>query len=291
DAPSSVAYIAKQPGKYGYRECVTEQMISRIGQMLPLRLAQSKLVRLTDDPAAPDVRFLSRSFLVRNKTSLKHGVELVADYVGTTQLELQEVFNLGDKAAESKFYTLETVMCVLEWWGRTAEDKRALVEAFGRMLAFDAIIGAPDRHAENWGVIEHPNQPDAPRRLAPIYDTARGLFVDHRENKFLFAEARGDRDGYIARYAEKSRPVFGCADEPKKVNHFDLIRYGLRRFGRPLWGPVSQMVSAYRTDAVETMLQKEFGRLISPLRMMYVTRLLKYRVARLQRILEETRSP
>lgn len=291
DDPRAVAYIAKQPGKYGHRECVTEYMISRIGRTLPLRLAKSALVRLPTKSGDPDVRFLSRSFLVRNKTSLKHGVELVAEHVGSSQLEMHEVFNLGNKAAETKFYTLETVVGVLTNWGRSVEERRGLLEAFGRMLAFDAIIGAPDRHAENWGVLEYPGQPDAPRRLAPVYDTARGLFVEHREQKFLLNEARGRRDDYIARYAERSRPVFGCADGPEKVNHFQLIEYGVRRFGQTLRGPVSQMLSAYRSDAVEAMLRKEFGRLISPLRMMYVSRLLKYRVTRLQRILKETRKP
>ncbi|HEX9242395.1 MAG TPA: HipA domain-containing protein [Anaeromyxobacter sp.] len=290
DDPQAPAYIAKKPGKYGYRECVTEQMISRIGQTLPLKLAASALVRLPTSGREPDVRFLSRSFLIRGRTQLKHGVELVADYVGASQSELNDVFNLGNKEAESRFYTLETVVCVLEWWARNDEERRGLLERFGRMLAFDAIVGAPDRHAENWGVIEHPGSPDVRRVLAPVYDTARGLFVDHREHKFLQIEARGRLEEHVQSYAAKSRPVFGCADGPGKPNHFDLIRYALRRYRSTLRGPVSQMLTAYRSERIEPMLQQEFGRLISPLRMKYVTALLRYRVATLRRILEEMRA-
>jgi hypothetical protein len=50
------------------------------------------------------------------------------------------------------------------------------------------------------------------------------------------------------------------------------------------------MLTAYRSEKIEPMLQREFGRLISPLRMKYVTALLRYRVATLRRILEETRA-
>ena len=290
DDPNAPAFIAKKPGKYGYRECVTEQMISRIGQLLPLQVARSGLVRLPSPRDAPDVRFLSRSFLLRGRTQLKHGVELVADYVGSSQSELNEVFNLGDKEAESRFYTVETVHCVLEWWGRTDEERRGLLDRFGRMLAFDAIVGAPDRHAENWGVIEHPGAPESRRVLAPVYDTARGLFVDHREHKFLQVESRARRDEHLRSYAARSRPVFGCADGPEKPNHFDLVRYAVRRYRSTLRGPVSQMLTAYHSDEIEAMLRREFGRLISPLRMQYVTALLRYRVGTLRQILEESRS-
>ncbi len=289
DDPRAPAFIAKCPRVYGPRECVTEHMIARIGRLLPLKVAKSKLVRLPSTGPEPDVRFLSRNFLVPGKTALKHGVELVADYMGASRTELNEVFNLADKDAERRFYTLETILWVLEWWGRTTDEKRSIVESFGRMLAFDALIGAQDRHAENWGVIEHPSLPDAPRRFAPIYDTARGLFADHREDKFALIEREGRRLEHVRRYAERSRPVFGCADGPEKVNHFGLVRYALLKFRAQLRGPISQIVTAYRSSEVERMLEREFGRLISPLRMLYVATLLRVRYERLQTLLSETR--
>lgn len=287
DDPSAPAFIAKRPRVYGPRECVTEHMIARIGRLLPLKVARSRLVQLPTTSPEPDVRFLSRNFLVPGKTALKHGVELVADYMGASRSELNEVFNLADNDAERRFYTLETIICVLQWWGRSPEEKRSLVQSFGRMLAFDALIGAQDRHAENWGVIEHPSTPEAPHLFAPIYDTARGLFGDHREDKFVLVERDRRREEHVRRYAERSRPVFGCADGPDKVNHFGLVEYALRKFRRELRGPISQIVTAYRPDDVERMLQREFGRLISPLRMLYVATLLRVRYARLRALLSE----
>jgi hypothetical protein len=83
--PKAPGYIAKQPRVYGPRECVTEHMISCIGRRLPLKVAKSRLVRLERETGEPELRYLSRNFLVPGKNSLKHGVELVADYFAGTR--------------------------------------------------------------------------------------------------------------------------------------------------------------------------------------------------------------
>lgn len=56
----SSGHIAKK-GRFqaDARECVTEEIISKIGSMLPVRMARSRLVRVAKD----DVRFLSRDFV------------------------------------------------------------------------------------------------------------------------------------------------------------------------------------------------------------------------------------
>lgn len=56
-----LAYIAKHPHKEGSLECVTEYLIGKIGQMLPLSVAKVDLVRV--GPRDADIRFLSRYFL------------------------------------------------------------------------------------------------------------------------------------------------------------------------------------------------------------------------------------
>jgi hypothetical protein len=52
--------------------------------------------------------------------------------------------------------------------------ERRLLDGFARMLAFDALIGANDRHAQNWGVIESAiiaRQPhDSHRSSIPLVD-------------------------------------------------------------------------------------------------------------------------
>lgn len=122
DDPNCVAYIAKKGRRAdgGLRECVTEEMISKIGAMLPLSIAQSKLVRLPVRPHRPvDVRFLSRNFVRQGQQRLIHGIEIVGAYFNARTEEVEAAFNLGH--------------------GPTA--------AAGALILFDGVVGPADRLA------------------------------------------------------------------------------------------------------------------------------------------------
>ena len=67
------AYIAKVGHKWYPNESITEHLLTRIGQLLGLQMAESFLVS-----AHGQVRFLSRYFLGRNQ-NLVHGAEIFAD--------------------------------------------------------------------------------------------------------------------------------------------------------------------------------------------------------------------
>ncbi|MDA4132077.1 MAG: HipA domain-containing protein, partial [Thaumarchaeota archaeon] len=285
-----IAFIAKQPRLYGPRECVTEEIISLIGRQLPLKVAKSKLVRLpTPRGTGPDVRFMSRSFLARGQTSLKHGIELVADYLGASSQEMYDTFNLGQRTHERGFYTLEMILDVLKSLGRSDEERLGLQESFGRMIAFDALIGAPDRHAQNWGVVENVSDPRAPRRFAPHFDTSRGLFVDHSDDRILTAERNLTKMELVERYARRSKPIFGCGG-PATVNHFDLIEHAVSKLRPALRGPISQVILAFDPRDTATLLERRVGRIISPLRMSYILNLLNLRHQTLVQILQKTRA-
>ncbi len=146
--PDCHAYIAKR-GRLkvgGYRECVTEEMISKIGGKVPVRMAESRLVRLpvrAGEP--PDVRFLSRNFIRYGEERLVHGVEIVAEYFNAQPDEIATAFNLEDRQAEQNFYTVYNMVEVLKWFCRNDEERASIFDGFARMLAFDALVGAPDR--------------------------------------------------------------------------------------------------------------------------------------------------
>ena len=92
--PGTRGYIAKKGRmKADARECVTEEIISKIGAMLPVEIARSKLVRITKY----DVRFLSQNFVVREQYELLHGIELVARYFESNPSEVVTAFDLKDK--------------------------------------------------------------------------------------------------------------------------------------------------------------------------------------------------
>ena len=294
EVPGTVCFIAKRPAHWGPRECVTEEIISRIGRLLPLRVAESRLVRLPPRPGEnplddPDIRFLSRNFL-RPGEELVHGQQLYAEFLGVTQPQFVEMFNLHDREEEAKLYTVESAEDVLCWRAQSKECGERLVAAFARMLAFDALVGSPDRHAENWGIIQDPKHPDGAIRFAPVYDTARGLLGTHSEDKLMRsagAKRSSNRRDFLEKYALGSKPVFTCQKRAgERLSHFDLIEHIVRdeRLARSMAGPVRHVISRFDRDAVARDLRDQVGRIITPLRMELILELLEHRVAVLQQV-------
>ena len=76
DAPRKwPAYIAKVGHKWYPNESITEHLLTRIGQLLDLKMARSSL-----RSAHGQIRFLSRYFL-GPKQNLVHGTEIFAGYL------------------------------------------------------------------------------------------------------------------------------------------------------------------------------------------------------------------
>lgn len=286
--PDHDGYIAKKPKGSAALDCVVEEMIASIGRMLPLAVADSKLARLKVPTGAPaDIRFLSKNFIRRGEEQLVHGVELLAAFLSSDPDELEEVLELGDRKRESRYYTLETCLLILKQRARTDAERERLVDGFGRMLAFDALVGSQDRHGNNWGTVESPRNELAPIRFSPIFDTARGLFYDHREPQLEQIERSGRRSAFIERYALRSQPPFGCGQpEGRKVTHFELIEHALIELRADLQQPICAVVREFRMTDVERMLRRRFTRLITKLRMNFVLDLLDFRVRYLKRLLE-----
>lgn len=234
---------------------------------------------------------MSRNFLRRNEEKLTHGVELVATYLGARDdAELSEVFNLEDKQEERKFYNLDTLLTVLRYWSRNDDERANLLGGFAKMIAFDALVGAQDRHAANWGIIESVIDAARPRRFAPLFDTARGLFWNYPDSQLAGFDAEDAREVEIEKYAERSRPVFGCTetDAGSDINHFRLFEYLLRRGDETTTQPALAVVQAFRATEVRQMLNRKFRRIITPVRMAYIVRLLEVRHARLVAIVRNS---
>jgi hypothetical protein len=288
DNPATVGYIAKKAKNWGPRECLTEEIISKIGHTLPVRVAHSRLVRLPAEQGRYDeVRFLSEDF-IRPGEALVHGAELMARYLEVSPDELHATFNLDDPVQERRFYSVDNVIVVLKGAARTDAERRLLVDGFGRMIAFDALVGAPDRHALNWGIVEVTTKPAEQWRFAPLFDTARGLFGDHKDHHLDEKASGGKEAEYIKKYAEKSRPVFSCSARPggHNANHFDLVAYCLESYDMDIGRPIRHMVRTFSVRRIEKMLRSTFGRLLSPMRRRLIVGLLHYRHLRLKAIIE-----
>lgn len=277
-------YIAKAPSKPNStaRECVTEYLISRLGKLLELKVARSRLAILPGSGADWDVRFMSRVFLKPGTEQLRHGIDLVAAAFDMEKERLVQEIRPGEPE-ERRFYTVELVEEVLAKTGRTLKEAESLRRGFARMAAFDALIGTNDRHSENWGIVENVIDAEAPRRFAPIYDTARALFWNYSDAQL---EEKGgtprDRRHFIQNYADSSRPLITSGDATD--NHFRVVEKTLRTRSM-LPAALRELLAKYDPGHVRRLLQSEFGRLLSRIRLELIDDLLTYRYNVLVRLL------
>lgn len=274
-------YIAKGPSKGNSTpcECVTEELISCIGRTLPIKIARSRLAVLPGGKERPDVRFMSRVFL-RKGERLRHGIELIAESFGLATDEMVKEIRPGRKE-ERTFYEVDIVDEVLQKIGRTEKEKASLRLSFARMIAFDALVGANDRHPENWGIIQSAIHSEVPLRFAPIYDTARGLFWQHTE-RMLYegTTSESERVTYIEDYAKKSRPLITSGNE--RDDHFDVIEWVMGK--DQLRGAVREVIGSYNHDRIRSILHCQFGRLLSRFRLELIDSLMLFRYTKLRKI-------
>ena len=223
-----------------------------------------------------------------------HGIEIVGQYFDAQADEVEAAFNLRDSRSEQNFYTVHNMVEVLKWFCGSSEVELASIsDGFARMLAFDALVGAPDRHALNWGVVVSLSDRTLPRRFAPVFDTARGLFREHSDKKLAEIAAMDRQAEHIRSYAEKSRPVFGTASlSPGGVrcNHFELVECALRELPDELGHSIRRFINAVHLPRIEAMISKRFRRVISPLRISFLLGLLRYRYSRLKLLADGTTS-
>jgi hypothetical protein len=257
------AYIAKVGHKWYPNESITEHFLTRLGQGLGLRIADSRLMWVRGQ-----LRFLSRFFL-RRQQSLVHGAEIFSRHVGDEEF----VREVEENNASRDIFTFQVVeQAVAESFPEQAED---IIRDFTRLLGFDALIGNNDRHYYNWGVITDVTGSITPR-FSPIFDTARALFWNTPESGLLEAEERKQVGQFITNYVVKCTPKTGW-DGRRKINHFDLI--GAICQERPALGPILQELGGFDiVQTAETLMDGEFCNLFSERRRNFVVSCLEKRL-------------
>ena len=282
------AYIAKAPAPWkkcktrdqvGPLECATEYMISRVGNHLPVKLAESRLARLrTPNGSHDDVRFMSRYFLKRHQEQLVHGIELVAAAFDLAPTDLEKQIPPNQ---ERDFYTVDMVNEVFDIYSRPSHELYCqLRDAFARMMAFDALVGVNDRHPWNWGVVQNVVNRDTRPRFSPIYDTARGLFWNHSDEEL---QGRSS-EKLVESYAEGSKPLIAHPGGGRRT-HFDVIDYMVNGPMASTFGAsVRHVIGSFDSDECRKCLHSEFRNIVSRDRLKYVDELLRYRHARLTKI-------
>lgn len=204
-------YIAKFPGKMYPIESITEHLITRIGQALGVRMADSRLGLINGQ-----VRFMSRFFRNESRERLFHGAEIYSAYIG----EEKFIDQIGKARMEREMISVEFTHDAIEH--SFPEDFIGLIEDFVKMLLFDALVGVNDRHFYNWGVIQDVTGSSRPR-FAPLFDSSRGLLWNFYEHKVIAAVEYPRRmKDFVKNYVSKSRPNISLRSR-ECISHFDLV--------------------------------------------------------------------
>lgn len=166
-------YITKTGHKWYPSESITEYLLNRIGMVIGLEMAESKLAFINGQ-----LRFMSKLFRNDTEQMLVHGADLYSGYLGDREF----VEEIEEKQLARQFFTVSfTHEALRHIFPYHYED---IFLCFVRMLIFDAIVGNNDRHFYNWGVLKHLRTKHAPF-FSPIYDTARALFWNNADSHFL----------------------------------------------------------------------------------------------------------
>lgn len=263
------AYIAKVGHKWYPNESITEQLMTRIGQTVGIRVADSKLML-----AKGQLRFLSRYFLEGKDEQLVHGSEIFSAHF-EDEAFVREV----DEANQTKeLFTFQSIRdAIIDVYPETAET---IVTDFVNMLFFDALVGNNDRHFENWGVIENVKE-GSESKFSPVYDTARGLFWNyHESNLDTFLKHESKLDSYI----HGSMPTTGW-DHKKELNHFELLELVVYNYPQ-----YCELILTFNfktaSDSIKEVIDNEFCEFFSDKRRSLITKCLNKRISKIQRLVK-----
>ena len=258
-------YIVKTGHKWYPFESITEHLLNRIGQILGLNMAESRLTFINGQ-----VRFMSRLFLNTSNQMLVHGADIYSGYLGDREF----VEEIEEKQLARQFFTLTFTHDALKhMYPHQAED---IFMEFARMLIFDAIVGNNDRHFYNWGILKHLKDNHQPR-FSPIYDTARALFWNRDESHFeKFQKDSSARTKMIINYVKKSRPKTGIENNDD-ANHHDLIRLLCSNRFSGTRERVHEMISDNNEELILSLIYDEFGTILSSNRQLFITECVKLR--------------
>jgi hypothetical protein len=266
-------YIAKFGHKWYPNESITEHLIVRIGQVLGLKMADSKLVIINKQ-----VRFLSRYFLNSDDEKLIHGEAIYSEYLEdklfVEEIENQQfarellTFQVAEKAIKSMF----------------DKDYKVITIAFVEMLFLDAIVGNNDRHFYNWGVVKDLKNPKTPK-FSPIFDTARGLFWNNSDAQIVDRVANKAQLGnYLNKYIKNSMPKTGW-EGLKNPNHIELVKE-LIHYKTDYEELLALMIDEKNERVIFKMIDHEFSKLMTTNRILLIKECLKWRFTLLRNLLK-----
>jgi HipA-like C-terminal domain len=263
------AYIAKVGHKWYPMESVTEHLLNRIGAVLGLTMAFSKLSIINGQ-----IRFCSRYFLKKNE-QLMHGAQIYSAFLSGDD---HFVETIEQQNQSQTLFTFQFAEAAIKY--SFPSQWSELLENFVKLLIFDAIVGNSDRHFYNWGVVTD-IQGNESSRFTPIYDTARGLFWNEKEDKIRELCADTQRaDIFLKKYVDKSIPKTGW-EKIDKLNHFELVKL-LHNHDDNYRIICEKLVNDENLNKIFALLDEEFRPLMSKERLTLIKKCLTLRFQQLK---------
>lgn len=260
-----VKYIAKVGHKWFPSESISEQILTRFGQEWGFNMANSKLYIV-----AGQLRFCSE-FFRKNDQELVHGADILARYLQESDASIIEQIDKNGWSQE--LLTLTFVKNAIK--SVFPIEANELISELIKMLLFDAIVGNNDRHFFNWGILRDLKGVKKPI-FSPIYDTARGLFWNHSEEKLLSLHKNEKLlSNFIVKYHNNTKPKIGWENE-KNISHFQMVER-LLIDNDCTFDQANKLFSDQNLKKAESILNNEFDGLISPVRKAVILRYLTYR--------------
>lgn len=268
------AYIAKVGHKWYPVESIMEQLLTDLGKLYGLNIADSKLAI-----ASGQLRFLSRYFLKKDER-LMHGAEI---YAANLNEDIEFVEEIEDSKMSPEFFTLSFTFEAFK--NSFPNDYEPLFTELLEMLAFDAITGNNDRHFYNWGVITDIQNIKKPK-FAPVYDTARALFWNFSDEKVHNVTRNTEMIRVqIEKYGKNSKPKMGIENR-NNPNHFKFMKEAYSRF--PAYSHSITNVINHALDVNEgKLIDEQYRYLLSESRRKLIKDCLHYRKQKLSKIAKE----
>lgn len=265
------AYIAKVGHKWYPVESIMEQLLTDLGKLYGLNIADSKLAI-----ASGQLRFLSKYFLKKDER-LMHGAEI---YAANLNEDIGFVEEVEVNKMSPQFFTLSFTFEAFK--NSFPDHYEELFCDLLEMLIFDAITGNNDRHFYNWGVVTDVQNLKAPK-FAPIYDTARALFWNFSDDKVQNVIRNDELIAIqIEKYGKNSKPKMGIEDR-NNPNHFKFIKETYIRF--PDYAHCVTKVIKKSLEVDETkLIDDEYRYLLSKDRRKLIKDCLTYRKDKLLQI-------
>ncbi|MBS1560739.1 MAG: HipA domain-containing protein [Bacteroidetes bacterium] len=265
-----IPFIAKTGERFYPIESITEHLFTRIGQTLGLEMAETALAVLRGQLRLISRIFVPPAFAPNRKQQLMHGAEVLTAYLDGDRPFVETITKHNKKQASSVIYIDDIFNAISHVFPHHASE---LIRELSKVLLFDAWTGCLDRHLYNWGVVRGIDDAMAPR-FAPIYDTARGLFWRHKDGdllrKFVGENGRLRREKYI----REAKPELGVPGSEVNCSHIEMFSYLMRNCDNETRRWASTTFSDQNRTFVCEMIEREFGRTLSPVRIQAIVELL-----------------